>query len=208
MSHPPAWFLLPYRSKYIWFIYIVFTDLGWFSLQMVKLEKMAASWQESHNKPRQYVKRKDISLPTKSKWLTLSSFQYSPLIVRLNTKKGRKQKNWCFWTGQVQLRIPWRAEIKPVNPKDHQPWILIGRSNVEAEAAIFGHLKRTADSRKRHVMLGRIESWRKSGWQRVQWTDAMRHELGKHQETMRRGGLGCCSHEGHKSWTQLGNSAT
>ena len=28
-------------------------------------------------------------------------------------------------------------EIKPVNPKGNQPWILIGRTNAEAEAPIL-----------------------------------------------------------------------
>ena len=28
-------------------------------------------------------------------------------------------------------------EIKPVNPKGNQPWIVIGRTDVEAEAAIL-----------------------------------------------------------------------
>ena len=28
-------------------------------------------------------------------------------------------------------------EIKPVNPKGNQPWILIGRTDAEAEALIF-----------------------------------------------------------------------
>ena len=29
-------------------------------------------------------------------------------------------------------------EIKPVNPKGNQPWILIGRTDAEAEAPILG----------------------------------------------------------------------
>ena len=28
-------------------------------------------------------------------------------------------------------------EIKPVNPKENQPWIFIGRTDVEAEAPIL-----------------------------------------------------------------------
>ena len=31
-------------------------------------------------------------------------------------------------------------EIKPVNPKGNQPQILIGRTDAEGEAPIFGHL--------------------------------------------------------------------
>ena len=28
-------------------------------------------------------------------------------------------------------------EIKPVNPKENQPWVFIGRTGVEAETLIF-----------------------------------------------------------------------
>ena len=48
-------------------------------------------------------------------------------------------KNWCFWTGAGE--DSWESldskEIKPVNSKENQPWIFIGRTGVEAEAPIL-----------------------------------------------------------------------
>ena len=46
--------------------------------------------------------------------------------------------NWCFWTVVLEktLENPLDSrEIKPVNPKENQPWTLIGRT--DAEAPIF-----------------------------------------------------------------------
>ena len=45
--------------------------------------------------------------------------------------------NWCFWT--VVLEKTFESpldckEIKPVNIKGNQPWIVIGKSDAEAEA--------------------------------------------------------------------------
>ena len=37
-------------------------------------------------------------------------------------------------------------EIKPVNPKGNRSWILIGKTDAEAEAPIFGHLMQSANS--------------------------------------------------------------
>ena len=37
-------------------------------------------------------------------------------------------------------------EIKPVNLKGNQPWILIGRTDARAEATVFDHLMQRADS--------------------------------------------------------------
>ena len=50
------------------------------------------------------------------------------------------QKNWCFWTVVLEktLESPLDCtEIQPVNPKGNQPWIFIGRTNVEAETPIL-----------------------------------------------------------------------
>ena len=37
-------------------------------------------------------------------------------------------------------------EIRPVNPKEKQPWISIGRTDAEAEAPIFWSLFQRANS--------------------------------------------------------------
>ena len=50
------------------------------------------------------------------------------------------KKNWCFWTVVLEttLESPLDSkEIKPVNPEGNQPWIFIGRTDVEAEAPIL-----------------------------------------------------------------------
>ena len=41
----------------------------------------------------------------------------------------------CCW--RRLLRVPWSAEIKPVNPKGNQPWVFIGRTDDEAKAPIL-----------------------------------------------------------------------
>ena len=50
-------------------------------------------------------------------------------------------------------------EIKPVNPKGNQPWIFIGRTDVEAEAPIipFGYLMRRTVCLEKTLMLGKYE---------------------------------------------------
>ena len=54
----------------------------------------------------------------------------------LNHKEGWVPKNWRFWTMLLEktLESPLDSkEIKPVNPKGHQFWIFIGRTDVECE---------------------------------------------------------------------------
>ena len=58
----------------------------------------------------------------------------------LNHKEGWVPENWCFRTGVLEktLENPLDSkQIIPVNPKENQLWIFIGRTNAEAEAPIF-----------------------------------------------------------------------
>ena len=57
----------------------------------------------------------------------------------LDCEEGWALKNWCFRTVVLKtLESPLDCkEIKPVSPKENQPWIFIGRSDAEAEAPIL-----------------------------------------------------------------------
>ena len=63
-------------------------------------------------------------------------------------------------------------EIQPVHPKGYQPWICIGKTDVEAETPILGHLMRSTDSLEKTLMLGKIDGRRRSGQQRMRWLDS------------------------------------
>ena len=73
----------------------------------------------------------------------------------LDCKEGREPNNWCVRTMVLDKtpEIPLDSkEIKPVNLKGNQPWILVGRTDAEVEALYFGHLMWTADSLKNSLM--------------------------------------------------------
>ena len=84
---------------------------------------------------------------------------------------------------------PLDSKIKPVNLKGKQPWILNGRTDANAEALVFGHLMRTANSLEKSLMVGGTEDRRRRGHQRMSWLDSiintMDMNLGKLRELVR-----------------------
>ena len=51
--------------------------------------------------------------------------------------------------------------------------MFFGRTGVEAEAPILGHLMQRADSLEKTLMLGRIRGRRRRGQQRMRWLDGI-----------------------------------
>ena len=87
-------------------------------------------------------------------------------------KEGWALKNWCFQTVVLEktLESPLdNKEIRPVNSKGNQPWIFIGRTELQ----YFAHLMWRADSLKKTLLQGKIEDRRRSGWQRMRRLDSI-----------------------------------
>ena len=57
--------------------------------------------------------------------------------------------------------------------------VFIGRTDVEAETPIFGHLMRRADSLEKTLMLGNIEGRRRRRWQRMRSLDGITNSMDK-----------------------------
>ena len=81
-------------------------------------------------------KSRDIILPTKVFGLPSGHIW----LWQLDHKGGGAPKNWCLQT-MVLEKTPERCwdskEIKPVNLKGNQPWVLVGRTDAEAETVAF-----------------------------------------------------------------------
>ena len=67
-------------------------------------------------------------------------------------------------------------EIQPVLPKENQSEYSLEGLMLKLKLQYFGYLMRRADSFVKTLMLGKIESRRRRGRQRMRWLDG--HEFG------------------------------
>ena len=90
-------------------------------------------------------------------------------------------KNWCFWIVVLEktLKSPLDSkEVKPVNPKENQPWVFIARTDAEAEFPILCPLMEKPTHWKRRWCCERLKAEREGdnrgwdGWMAslTQWT--------------------------------------
>ena len=144
------------------------------------------------------LKRRDIILPAKG--LCTQSYGFSSSHVRiweLDHKEGWAPKSWCFGIVVLEktLESPLDSKIKQVNPKGNQPWILIERTDPEAEVPILWPPDARAGLLEKTLMLGKIEGIRRREWQRMRWLDSITdsldmnlsklQEIGKEREAWR-----------------------
>ena len=180
---------------------------------------MLAPWKESYDKPRQHIKSRDTTLPTKVHPVKAMVF---PVVMygceSWTIKKADCQRIDTFelWCWRRLLRVSWTARrfnksiLKEISPEYSLEGLML-----KLKLWYFGQLMRTTDSLEKTLMLGKIEGGRRKGWQdkMVGW----HHWLDGHEFEQAlgvgdgQGSLACYSPWGHKesdtteqlNWTDL-----
>ena len=102
---------------------------------------MLAPWKKSYDQPRQYIKKHRHYFANKGPCSQCYGLSSSPVQMwELDHNKGWMPKNWCLQIVVLEkiLENPLDTkEIKLVNLKENQYWILTGKTVDETEAPIF-----------------------------------------------------------------------
>ena len=169
--------------------------------------KTLAPWKESHDKPKQHIKRQRHHFANKGP--ESQSYDFSSnhgWMWELDHKQGWVLKNWCLWIVLLEklLRVPWTARrsnqsiLKEINPEYSLEGLML-----KLKLQYFGHLMWRANSLEKTLRLEKIECRprrRAIEDEMARW----HHRLNGHELEQTPGdsegqrSLVCCSPWGHK----------
>ena len=142
---------------------------------------MLTPWKESYDQPRQHIKKRDITLPTKDHIVKVMVF---PVVMygceSWTVKKAERRRIDAFelWCQRRLLRVPWAVR------KSNQSFLKVISPGCSLEGLIlklklqyFGHLRRRADSLEKTLMLGGVGGRRRRGQQRMRWLDGITNSM-------------------------------
>ena len=139
---------------------------------------MLVPWKKSYDQPRQHIKSRDITLPTKVRLVKAMVF---PVVLYGYESWTIKKAECCFeelmllncgvgedsWESRTARRFN-QSILKEISSECSLEGLML-----KLKCQYFGHLMRRADSFEKTLMLGKIEGGRRRGQQRMRWLDGI-----------------------------------
>ena len=138
---------------------------------------MLAPWKKSYDQPRQHIKTRDITLPTKVHLVKAMVF---PVVMygceSWTINKLRDEESMLLnFVLEKTLESPLDSNqsiLKEISPEYSLEGLML-KLNIQ----YFGHLMQRTDSLEKTLMLGEIEGGRRRGRQTMRWLDGITNSV-------------------------------
>ena len=138
---------------------------------------MLAPWKKSCDQPRQHIKSRDITLPTKV--CLVKPLIFPVVMYECESWTIKKAKLWRIdaselWCCRRLLRVPWtaRRSNQSILKEISLEYLLKGLT-LKLKLQYFGHLMQRTDSLQMTLILRKIECRRRKRWKRMRWLDGI-----------------------------------
>ena len=132
---------------------------------------MLASWKKSYDQPRWHFKKQRCYLPTEV-WLVKAMF-FLVVMYGCESWTIKKVESWRtdafeLWCWRRLLRVLWTARrsnqpiLKEISPEYSLKGLML-----KLKLQYFGHMMQRVASLEKTLLLGKTETRRRRGWQRV-----------------------------------------
>ena len=138
---------------------------------------MLAPWEKSYAQSRQYIKKQRHYFANKGP--SSQSYGFSSSHVGCENWTIKKAECWRIdafevWCWRILLRVPCTARRSNQSIlKEISPEYLLEGLMLKLKLQYFGHLIWRADWMEKTLILGKIESRRRRGRQRMRWLDGI-----------------------------------
>ena len=138
---------------------------------------MLAPWKKSYDKLREHIKKQRHYFADKGpscQSYDFSSKHYGCVSWTIKEPECQRIDAFELWCSRRLLRVPWTARrsnqaiLKEISPEYSLEGLML-----KLKLQYVSHLIWRTDSLEKTLMLGKIEGWRRRGWQRMRWSDGI-----------------------------------
>ena len=142
---------------------------------------MLTPWKKSYDQPRPNIKNRDISWSIN---VCLVKARVFPVIMyRCDSLTIMKAEHWRIdtfelWCWRKLLRVPLTSRrsnqsiLEEITPEYSLEVLML-----KLKLLYFGHLMRRTNTLQQTLIMGKIEVWRRRGWQRMRWLDGITNTM-------------------------------
>ena len=145
---------------------------------------MLTPGKESYDQPRQHIKKRDITLPTKVhlvKAMVFPVVMYGGESWTVKKAESRSIDDFELWCWRRLLKVPWTARRSNQSIlKEISSGCSLERLMLKLKLQYFGHLMQRVDSLEKTLMLGGIWGQEEKGRTEVEMA-GWHHQLDGHE---------------------------